>query len=131
MFNNYIFFVVHVMRSQNVEYASFMQKLVEFDFIYFQLNYERVMRFRMSNMYVWMTTINFRNQLAILNFFDFFFSSFILNLSWRSTNEIHSRCHFMMKTFERRQNKIVCFFYYLINHFVAFDICVIENLMKL
>ena len=52
MFNNYVFFVVHAMRNQNAEYASFMQKFVENNFIRFQLNYERVMRFRTSNVYV-------------------------------------------------------------------------------
>ena len=44
MFDNYVFFVAHAVRSQNVKYASFMQKLVEFNFIHFQLNYERVIR---------------------------------------------------------------------------------------
>ena len=37
--------IAQTMRSQNVEYASFMQKFVEFNLIRFQLNFERVMRF--------------------------------------------------------------------------------------
>ena len=38
-------FITQVMHSQNVEDASFVQKLIEVNFIYFQLNYERVIRF--------------------------------------------------------------------------------------
>ena len=52
MFDNHVFFVAHAVRSQNVEYAFFMQKFVKFNFIRFQLNYERVMRLRTSSMYV-------------------------------------------------------------------------------
>ena len=40
------------MRNQNAEYAFFVQKLVEFNFIHSQLNYERVMRLRALNMYI-------------------------------------------------------------------------------
>ena len=77
-----------------------------------------------------MMTINSRSQLAILNFFYFFFSFFVSDLSWQNTNETRSRCHFVIKTLERRQNKIVCFFYHFVNHFVVLNVCVIENSMK-
>ena len=52
MFNSYVFSVAYAMRNQNVEYAFFVQKFVEFNLIRFQLNYKRAMRLRMSNMYI-------------------------------------------------------------------------------
>ena len=46
MFDYYIIFITLIMRDHHVEYSFFVQKLVEFNFIYFQLNYKRIIRFK-------------------------------------------------------------------------------------
>ena len=44
MFNSHVILAAQTMRRQDAEYTSFVQKFVEFDFICFQLNYERAVR---------------------------------------------------------------------------------------
>ena len=46
MFDHHIILITLTMRDHHVEYSSFVQKFVEFDFICFQLNYERIMRLK-------------------------------------------------------------------------------------
>ena len=52
MFNNYVLLVARIMRNKDVKNTSFVQKFVEFNFVHFQLNYERIIRFRTLDMYV-------------------------------------------------------------------------------
>ena len=46
MFDHYIIFIILTIHDHHVEYSSFMQKFIEFDFICFQLNYKRIVRFK-------------------------------------------------------------------------------------
>ena len=46
MLDHHIIFITLTMRDHHVEYSFFVQKFIEFDFIYFQLNYERIIQFK-------------------------------------------------------------------------------------
>ena len=61
MLDYYIIFITLTMRDYHVEYSFFVQKFIEFDFIYFQLNYELIMRFKTFVVSFQMIIIHFRN----------------------------------------------------------------------
>ena len=61
MLNRHVILITLTVRRYHVEYSSFVQKLVEFNLIYFQLNYERIMRLKTFAVFFQMTMIHFRN----------------------------------------------------------------------